>query len=75
MSRGSKRAHTVQDFDWYGNTSEINHLINTRNDNSLERLRFEVGLRNYPLKTNFVAQEPWNVNPSDSPLKEIVPIT
>ena len=41
----------------------------------MERLRFELSLRSYPAKTNFVAKEPWSVNPSDSPLKEIVPIT
>ena len=56
MSRGSKRAHTVQDFDFYGNTRDIDHLTKSRRDNSVERLRFEVSLRTYPAKPNFVAE-------------------
>jgi len=38
-------------------------------------MRFETNLRNYPTNTNFRAPSPWYVNPSETPLKEIVPIS
>ena len=41
----------------------------------MERLRFEVGLRNYPSKGAFKAPQPWLFNPNEGPLKETVPIT
>ena len=37
-------------------------------------MRFEVGLRRYPAKTNFKALNAWTYNPNEAPLNESVPI-
>lgn len=75
MSRGSTRAATVLDFDWYGNSADIDHLTKKRPDTSASRLRFELGLRQYASKNKFKAPHPWVFNPNEAPLKEVVPIS
>ena len=41
-SRGSTRANTVFDFDWYGNTAEINHLVKgSRKEKNVQMVDFE----------------------------------
>ena len=54
-SRGSQRAHSVLDFDWYGNARDIQHLTKTRPETCVDHIRFETSLRNYPANTSFKA--------------------
>ena len=63
------------DFDWYGNARDIAHLTKARPETCVDHVRFETNLRNYPTSTNFKAPYPWTVNPSETPLKEVVPIS
>ena len=47
-SPGSTRAKTVQDFDWYGNSNQINHLVKgNRKEKNLQMVGFETQLRAY----------------------------
>ena len=75
LSRGSQRAHSVLDFDWYGNARDIEHLTKLRPETSADRLRFETSLRSYPVQTSFKAATPWSFNPNEHPLEECVPIS
>ena len=71
-SRGSLRAHSTLDFDWYGNARDIQHLTKTKPETCVDHIRFETSLRNYPSNTSFKAAKPWVINPSEMPLKEEV---
>lgn len=61
-SRQSNYAPGVVDFDYAGDTSKFEHLINSRKDLGLpnsSQLNFEIKLRNYKNGTDFTTSKPW----------------
>mmetsp|Transcript_9681 Transcript_9681/g.16285 ORF Transcript_9681/g.16285 Transcript_9681/m.16285 type:complete len:195 (-) Transcript_9681:46-630(-) len=61
-SRQSTYAPGVIDFDYAGNSSQFQHLIEKRNDlgyPNKSQLDFELKLRSYKNVTDYQAQKPW----------------
>ena len=71
-SRGSTRANTVFDFDWYGNTNQINHLVKgSRKEKNVQMVGFETQLRAYAQVTKFKAPHPWEYHGEEKSLDRV----
>ena len=74
-SRGSTHSNVVIDFDWYGNSAPINHLVEgKRTIKNLNLVGFETQLRQYGQVSKFKASKPWDYTGKERSLDRVTPI-
>ena len=63
------------DFDWYGNTAPISHLIDgKRTQKNLTIVKYETTLRQHNQTSNFKAKTPWANSALERSLDRMTPI-
>ena len=72
MSRQSNENFNNIDFEYIGNTAEVNHLIRQRigEQPNFQKLNFECNLRRYKSEGKFKGEEPW-IYPKTKAFKQI----